>query len=234
MIYALNPTVIIRWIALLTLGIAVGTVWLSSPGAAHALWSLKSYVLAVPSAIVFSLTLRPVFRVAHRLSLAKAWLFPMLDGQWEGEVHSNWPRIKAMMEAARGDGPTFNALSDPTPTDPVAAPVPITARIESGLLDFRITLTMSPTRRSHTIFVKPERRPTGRPRLYYVYRQEESGTVEVSDASQHQGAAYLDYDSETDSLSGAYWTERQGELGLNTAGRIRLWRRSAERARLTN
>jgi hypothetical protein len=224
-IYALNPTQIIRWVSLLTLALAVGMVWLSSPTAARDLWSAKSYVLAVPSLIIFLLTLRPVFKWVHGASFARAWLFPLLDGEWEGEIHSNWPRIRAMMEAARGDASTFNALSDPTPASAAAPPVKIRAKIESGLFDYCITLTMSETRHSRTVFVKPEWRRPDRPRLYYLYRQQEDGQVEVSDSSQHQGAAYLDYDVETDVLSGTYWTGRQFERGLNTAGRIRLARK---------
>ncbi len=230
MLYALNPTVVVRWISLLTFAVAIGAVWVSQPTAVHGLWRAKSYVLAVPSVIFFLLTLRPVFSWVHRLSFASAWLFPMLNGEWEGEVYSNWPRIQRMMLAARGEAPPFNALSDPLPAQVVAMPVPITAKIESGLLDFKITLTMSASRRSHTAFVKPERSPTARPRLYYLYRQQEDGAVEVSDAKQHLGAAYLDFEADTDTLNGAYWTERKGELGLNTAGTIRLWRKGSRSA----
>lgn len=224
MIYALNPTVIVRWLSLLTFTVAVGVVWHSSPKAAHDLWNAKSAVLAVPSIVVFLLTLRPVFRLVHRASFASAWLFPLLDGDWEGEVHSNWPRVRALVDAARGDAPHFNAFSDPTPNSVDSAPIKIRAKLKSGLFDYQIVIRLSETRHSYAIFVKPEwRRPT-RPRLYYIYRQQEDGPVAVTDTSQHQGAACLDYDFETETLSGTYWTERQSELGLNTAGRIRLVR----------
>jgi len=227
MIYALNPTVVVRWVSFVTFVFAVAAVWLSSPTSAHSLWAAKSIVLGGPSAILFVMTFRPVFRWVHKFSFARVWLFPLLDGEWEGEVHSNWPRIQAMMEAARGNAPPFNALSDPAPTSATPGAIQIRAKIESGLLDFRITLTMSDTRHSRTIFVKPER-GSGQPsRLYYIYTQQEDGALEVTDAGRHQGAAYLDYDEDTGRLSGAYWTERQGEFGLNTAGRIRLWRRGS-------
>jgi len=215
---------ILRWISLATFLLAVAVLWLSSPTEAHDLWTLKSLVLAGPSLIIFGLTWRPLFKWAYTVAFARVWMFPLLDGDWHGEVHSNWPRIRAMMEAARGDGPRFDALSDPTPAQYETGPVSIDAKIESGLFDIKITLVMSATRRSHTIFVKPEWRRPDRPRLHYMYRQQEDGAVAITDTGQHLGAGSLDYTADGEILSGVYWTERQAEQGLNTAGRIRLIR----------
>jgi hypothetical protein len=224
MIYALNPTFVVRCACVLTLGIVAAWLWIISPDAGRQVWGAKSILLAIPNGLIFLLTIRFVFRWVHRVTFARFWLFPLLDGEWEGEVHSNWPRIRAMMEAARGAAPSFNVLSDRIPEHVEVQPVPIRATIESGLLDIKIKLVMSETRYSHTVFVKPERLANGKSRLYYVYQQQEDAAVDVTDTSRHQGAACLDFDPVTGVLSGIYWTERKSELGLNTAGRIRLQR----------
>jgi len=153
-----------------------------------------------------------------------------LDGEWEGELHSNWPRIRAMMEAARGDRPAFDALSSDLPDGLPSEPVRLSATITSGLLDFKIVMRMSPTRRSYTVFVKPAWCKPSAPRLYYLYEQTEVGAIETSDISEHRGAAYLDYDPDLDTLHGRYWTERFADRGLNTAGRLIL-RRAARVSR---
>lgn len=222
MLLALNVNTIIRIVSLAVFTLAGGLLWLVDPHAAEGLWGLKGAVLGAPTLIIFLLTIRPIFRWVHGASFARVWLFPLLDGEWEGEVHSNWPRIEAMMIAARDDGPRFNAMSDELPQQP---PIPISAKIVSGLFDYRIVLRMSDTRWSYTVFVKPVWCKPDLPRLYYVYRQQEDGQVVVTDRQQHTGAAYLDFHADAETLAGAYWTERQSELGLNTAGRIRLRRK---------
>lgn len=223
MLYALNPTVIVRAIAALTLLFSIATLWRDSPDAAAGLWNAKGLVLAGPSLVIFLLTLRPVFRWVHRLSFARHWMFPWLDGAWEGEIHSNWPRIRATLDAARDVGRAFDPLSDEH--DPEAqVPVAISADIRSGLFDYAITIRISGSRESHTIFVKPVWCKPAAPRLYYVYEQSEYGPVDASDSRQHRGAAILDFDSQSGNLRGEYWTQRQASLGLNTAGTIVLRR----------
>ena len=96
---------------------------------------------------------------------------------------------------------------------PVPPPIPLVARIENGLLDYKITLRMSASRTSETIFVKPEWRKPDKPRLYYLYRQREEGHVPVTDTAEHMGAAWLDYDAHSDRLNGSYWTGRKAEVG---------------------
>jgi hypothetical protein len=224
-IYAWNPTAIVQCISLVTLALAALVLSLSSPESGIGLWHVHGIVLSLLSGGIFLLTVRPVFRWVHKRSFARAWLFPLLDGEWEGEVYSNWPRVHAMLEAAKGAVPRFDALADDVPAAFDMDPVKVSATIKSGLLDFEITTRMSSTRRSDTIFVKPVWHKPARPRLYYLYRQQEDGKIAVTDAHEHDGAAYLDFDADTDTLSGPYWTQRRGDAGLNTAGRIRLWRK---------
>jgi len=224
MLYVHSPVAILRTVAALTFFLAVGALWLGDPDAARALLGLKGFVLAGPAALVFLLTVRPVFHIVHRTLGAGHWWFPLLDGVWEGEAHSNWPRIQALMEAARHDAPAFDALSDPLAA---GASIPVTATIRSGLLDYSLTLRISGTRKSETIFVRPTWMKPEAPRLAYLYEQCEDAAVEVSDVRVHRGAAILSYDLERDTLSGEYWTQRQAIIGLNTAGSLIL-RRAAK------
>ena len=138
------------------------------------------------------------------------------------------------MEAAKGERLSFNALSDPTPPDLDATPIPINVKIETGLLNFKMEISISETRHSHTVFMKPEWRKPNYPRVYYVYEQREIGRVEVSDHRLHIGAAYLDYNQKEDTLSGTYWTERQSDRGINTAGSIQLRRVKSHNSRTKN
>jgi hypothetical protein len=200
MIYAADANLIVRVISILTFVFSVFALWSVSPAAAEQLWSVKSLAFTGPSMVIFLLTFRPVFRIVYASTFAKHWFFPRLDGTWEGEIHSNWPRIKGLIEAARGERSSFNALGDPTPSDIDTTPMPVAARIESSLLRLKMEISMSDTRHSYTIFMKPEWRKPARPRVYYLYEQREAGKIEISDRRFHQGAAYLDYNQEGDIL----------------------------------
>ena len=230
MLYALDLTTVFRIVSLVTLVAAVGVVGLTDPRAAHDLWSAKSWVLAAPSGLIFLLTFRPIFRWVHRCTFARYWLFPLLDGDWTGDISSNWARIETTMRAARGDAPPFNVQTDPLPAGSNPTIIPIRATIESGLLSYKLNLKISATRRSYSIFVRPQWRRPDPPRLYYLYRQQEDAHVPVTDTRRHLGAGYVEFDESEGTLSGEYWTQRQSELGLNTAGTIRLKRRLSRAA----
>ena len=104
MINALSPTLIARIFSLVVLAVTAAALLLTS-GSASALWKVQGVVVAVVNALIFLLTLRPVFLWLYRISKAELWWFPLLDGKWTGEVRSNWHRVKAQMEAAQGPAP---------------------------------------------------------------------------------------------------------------------------------
>lgn len=154
-------------------------------------------------------------------------IYPVLDGQWRGEIESNWSIVKKMLAVSRGEesGP-FDPLTqdlDRLKWDP---PIPITANILSGFLDFKINVVVDgTTRQSETLSVRLDRTETGIPRLRYIFRQfDESLNLLPSDQETHLGAAELTLSSDGKTLKGRYWTDRVGNKGLNTAGRIVLRR----------
>jgi hypothetical protein len=170
------------------------------------------------------------FWLVHWAARAKYWWFPWVGGEWRGELKSNWPRVQAMMEAARGNRPPFDTTNDEIDL----LTVKVKARIKCELLAIRIHIEMVGTKRfSDTIFVRPQKKSGEQPALYYVYRQHDLGTPAVTDSREHLGAAILRV-NEQGELHGTYWTARNEERGLTTAGvivlrRVRKPRKRAQR-----
>lgn len=224
MINALPATLAARIITGVIMMIAAFSLFKSSPADAHDLLKIQSSVLLVVNALIFALTQNIVFAGAHRAIFARYWWFPLLDGEWEGEILSNFPRVEAMLLAAQGKRPTFDTLSQELPQGS-EQPIPVTATIRSSLFEIAITLAIPGTdRTSQTLFVRPQWKRPNAPRLIYMYRQTDRGRVAVTDTNEHFGAAILDYNGDRDDLSGEYWTQRQANKGLNTAGRLVLRR----------
>lgn len=225
MINALSPALIVRWLSLLFVAAASASLITSSPSDASQLWSARGTILGAVNAVIFALTFRWVFLRAYKLVHAERWWFPLIDGEWRGELRSNWPRVRAMMLAAKGEAPPFDALSDEVPgggeqvTDLEAT---ITCSLFEILMEIRIRGT---ERTSRTIFVRPQWCKPAAPQITYVYDQVDHGAVAVTDAPRHKGAAVLEYDRTTGELRGEYWTNRQGPRGLNTAGSV-IFRRA--------
>ena len=197
-------------------------MWHSDPTAAQAVWKSRGAAVAGINALIFLLTYGPVFRAAHKLTLAEHWLFPLLDGEWEGEITSNWPTIKRMADAASGRGEKFDVHHDDLPANHVSAITKFDATIRSGLFDYEIELRFPENRKSRTVFVRPEWRKPQPPKLSYIYRQANSGRIDKTDAREHVGAAEVIFDKNLNTLTGFYWTNRQSQLGFNTAGVIGL------------
>lgn len=224
MIYALSPTHIVRVITLLVMIAAWITLFRSSPAEAHDFLRQRGIIIGLVNAIVFLLTFRPIFLILYRLTWASHWWFPLLDGRWTGELRSNWPRIEAMMLAAKGARPKFDVLSDELPGSSERVTT-LEATIRCSLFYVQIDICIPGTRRtSQTIFARPEWRRPFPPQLAYMYDQADHGSVAVTDAPRHRGAAVLDYDQSTGELRGEYWTNRQATKGLNTAGSLILKR----------
>lgn len=66
------------------------------------------------------------------------------------------------------------------------------------------------------------------PELTYVYEQFDPGPIAVTDTKNHYGAGHLIYNAKQDQFAGEYWTQRNGDRGLNTAGTLVLRRRGRE------
>ncbi|MDE2466682.1 MAG: hypothetical protein KGO02_23645 [Alphaproteobacteria bacterium] len=224
MINALSPAWIVRSISFLVMLAAWASLLRVSPTEAFHLWAQRGTVIGIVNAVIFALTFRPIFLGLYRVTLAKYWWFPLLEGRWEGELHSNWPRIRAMMLAAKGAAPAFDALTDELPSGSEQI-TRLEATIKCSMFSIELEIRIPGTERaSRTVFVRPQWRRPEPPQITYVYDQIDHGQVAVTDAPRHRGAAVLTYDASTGELRGEYWTNRQGAKGLNTAGSLILRR----------
>lgn len=223
MIYAKGAEWLIRAITGLVFILLVASVWRTDHTAAATVWESKEVVVGAIDLFILALTIGPFFRFIHKITGASHWLFPLLDGEWEGEIKSNWPRIDRMAKAAAGEAAPFDTYKDNVPSGLPGEVTPFTATITSGLFEFAIELRFPEDRVSTTVFVRPEWHKPAHPLLSYVYRQKNKGDIAVTDTREHVGAAELHYESK-DVLSGFYWTSRQSQLGLNTAGTVRMRR----------
>jgi len=233
MINALPTTLTVRVFTLLVVALCAIAVGLSSTSEASQLIAAQGWVVLGVNLVVFLLTLRPVFLFCHKVTFAKHWWFPLLDGEWTVTLWSNWPQVRATLAAAQGEAPRFDPLTQEPPSDP-AQPITMTAEITSSLFGIEIRMDVPGTERgSRTIFVRPQWCKPSLPTLTYVYEQTDHQPVTVTDVPQHLGAGVLKYHPEVDELRGEYWTQRQGSKGLNTAGSL-LLRRSSNSANRTS
>jgi hypothetical protein len=133
-------------------------------------------------------------------------IFPDLDGTWRGTLESNWPQISAHLPGA----------TPATALQPVAA----TLRVKARLLSISVTLeTDTRYSDSETVLVGIGKNNGDVPFLTYVY-QNRTPNPQPSDTGFHYGAARLELRDEdgVPTLRGPYWTNRNWEKGLNTAG----------------
>lgn len=218
MINALPTAITVRFLTVLVVLMCGAVVALSSPSQAGRLVATQGFIVLAMNAVVFLLTIPPIFRWFHKVTKAHLWWFPLLDGEWEATVWSNWPRIDATLSAARGATPPFDPLTQDPPSG-VGQPITMNAEIKSSLFGIEIVMTVEGTkRRSRTVFVRPQWCRPSLPMMTYVYKQDDHEPISVTDVQEHFGAGVLEYDPKSDELRGQYWTQRQGGKGLNTAG----------------
>lgn len=158
-------------------------------------------------------------------------IFPFIAGDWVGTISSNWPVVNAMVTAF--DNPSVSKPPGALHVDQIGATEKdIRVRFEADFFKISMRLdTDDGYSSSYSIFVKPVRTAElGRPRLYYMYRNE-TPLPEHTDSSDHIGAAYLEVVENTKgfSLKGVYWTARNWHKGQNTAGIISLHRKARAR-----
>lgn len=228
MIFALNRSTLITIVVLLSIGTVAIMAQIDGGGTPTEIWGYRGAALLVVNGIVLALCIPQVFAVAHRLTFARYWFFPLLDGVWDAEIRSNWPRVRKTFEAARTRGPRFDAMMDALSTNEEAESiVQAKVTIRSSLVAISIKVEpIGKTRISRTRFAMPQWRKPDLPELSYVYEQTDTGTIEQSDSRRHSGAGVVTYDPDTEVIAGEYWTARSESYGLNTAGSIKMTRRA--------
>ena len=102
--------------------------------------------------------------------------------------------------------------------------------IKASLFTVRITAGLSATdSQSHSIAVRPWKDAHNRLHLTYVYEQN-TPIPAMTDVETHFGAAKLVIDMDNfEHVEGIYWTRRNWQIGLNTAGRLKLRRIQARK-----
>lgn len=164
------------------------------------------------------------WRLIWRIQPLNSFLFPDLNGKWRGTTSSNWPVIKAMLDAAEGNVNGFDREQ--------LAQIPledgmIEMEIRASFFKFIVTAELSATgatSKSLTETLRFDER-TDQFELDYIYKQD-TPEPQMSDEASHPGAASLLLDMAGDKwrLEGTYWTMRRWRSGLNTAGRISVER----------
>lgn len=142
------------------------------------------------------------------------WSSPKISGFWEGELRSNWAEVSARSIAGEQAMPT--------------ALVPVNAYINASLFHAVMELESANGRysRSQTIALRVARDPeTDLVQLRYLYKNSTPAPLKT-DEQVHYGAALLNFSDRNgvQELEGFYWTNRNWQKGLNTAGTIRLRR----------
>ena len=110
MINALDPKRVIGFIAISVLIFFAGAtlvLQMVDPLETNAspwprIWDAARIALVLLNLLFLLMTWPPAFRLIYAATFAEHWWFPQVGGEWRGELKSNWPRVQAMMEAARG------------------------------------------------------------------------------------------------------------------------------------
>lgn len=152
------------------------------------------------------------------------------------EIHSNWPTIYALQQAAA------NSDNERIDVQLLTKKLP-----PHKILKFRgvliqnwqkVTFTIeknegSPLQNSRTISLELLQATNDQPkRIAWLFRQE-NNTVASTDEDNFLGAALLNVDSPNE-ISGKYWNNRSWRKGLNTAGEIIMKRQQIKNDFVSN
>lgn len=156
-------------------------------------------------------------------------VFPDLNGVWEVELCSNWPRQAQMLDAAASADKMIDMRRCNERELAPLTPIRLEAEIHQTWFGFEMLLynprSDTPIDRSDTISVDPFARAGLRPAgICYFYKQV-NATDNIADDSEFYGAARLEYDFKNDQLIGLAWTARMWRQAMNTAGAITFRRK---------
>jgi hypothetical protein len=157
------------------------------------------------------------------------WVFPDINGLWQGNQYSNWPVIQSLKDAAMSNHDIFDCEKSGVELLETAVKV----RVKASLFKVQVELkspprspsSNQPYSESKTFVAVPRKPPEGNFELYYFYK---NTTVdpEATDVSSHEGAAKLKIIKDGDEwvMTGENMTNRQWRKGMNTAGHLTLAR----------
>ena len=165
--------------------------------------------------------------VWRRVRPLRHW-FPDLNGTYDVELQSNWPIVKALLDAGM-EGVPFDPRQ-PETVLPALMPIKLKARIDLGFYSAQVTMWSEVQEgnrviidRSRTLSTTLLRPCDGHPhRLIYTYQQvNRRDRMAASDDTAFEGTAILAIeDVESGELRGQFWSNRGWHRGLATAGII--------------
>lgn len=169
---------------------------------------------------------KEIWRLPILETYLSRYLFPVLHGEWQFTVKSNWPVIEKLKNSAATTDEIFDVLAENEPL-PNYSSFTFRTKItqtwfstkveflgdEGSILDHSMTLSVELLRATET---DPKR-------VIWVYRQQNkqgSGKpLSLADEAQFFGAAVMRV-GDDGKLNGHYWTNRSWQRGLNAAGTI--------------
>ncbi|MGO2513079.1 hypothetical protein [Marinomonas polaris] len=180
----------------------------SQPSSLFELIKKMSLSITIASSLVLILGQTKAFPLLCRLPIVRDF-FPPIDGDWLVTINSNWGVIE---KRERNNEITDNIL------------VLGKAKIKSRFLKVSISFSSdSEYSSSKTVCVSVNRDPDDSTvTLNYIY-ENRTDTPDLNDSSFHNGAARVTIYNKASSIfsmKGVYWTNRNWNNGLNTAGSI--------------
>lgn len=157
------------------------------------------------------------------------WVYPDLNGVWQGTLKSNWPVIERLTKAAKGEVPAYDPFGTGEAEATDLLEVSMTIRIRADWFRIRVALDDTGYSDSSDLTVMPLRGADGTPHaLTYIYKNR-TADPKATDTEHHLGAAWLEVRwGNEPRLDGKVWTERRWRQGVNTAGRLCLTRVSSD------
>lgn len=192
---------------LLCLFFFVVLIFWFSPSELRDYWTLAKAAVTTTTLLLFGLGQTPLFPRICKLPWVRTY-FPPIDGEWQVFIQSNWNILRQLVGEAKGEA-LFSKEGK----------VVITSRLLSVRMRFQSDDKYS---KSTTTIVGVRRDPEhGTIELNYCYHNV-TRNPEVTDSGCHYGAARVEIHEENGriSLDGEYWTNRNWNKGLNTAGMI--------------
>lgn len=196
------------------------------------LWNFSFRVTLIPTLawiLLNAMLWDPVWRFLwKKYPRLQKTFFPDLNGKWEVELFSNWPRQLQILEAANSSNTIIDMRTCPAEELAQLTPIRLEAKICQNWWKFEMKLynpeKNTPIEKSNTISVDPFPKDGFRnPGICYFYEQENT-TSNLADDNRFYGAARLEYDFEEDQLVGHAWTMRKWERAINTAAKLKFTR----------
>ncbi|MFY1664530.1 hypothetical protein [Pseudomonas sp. Pseu.R1] len=170
-------------------------------------WRVVSFSVSISTVSVIAFGQTPIFPKLCCLPLIRKF-FPPIDGVWQVTIRSNWNMVGQLVGR-----PADEALFVKQ------GKITITSRLFSVRMKFQ---SLDKYSKSSTTVVGIRRDPEhGTIELNYSYVNV-TRNPEATDSGHHHGSARVEVHDEEDGLKldGDYWTNRNWNKGLNTAGLI--------------